>query len=97
MSGPKTRVTDLAGLEDVMVSASAPSVRDNGDALEVDDLWRDTSTIPQTWKVWDGTDWQSMGGADTGRVWMPLTTVVAGEPELVWDDDDSLIPTEVPT
>jgi hypothetical protein len=29
-------------------------------------------------------------------VWMPLTTVVAGEPELVWDDDDSLIPTLVP-
>lgn len=31
-----------------------------------------------------------------GGVWMPLTTVVAGEPELVWDDDDSLIPTKVP-
>lgn len=31
-----------------------------------------------------------------GRVWMPLTTVVSGTPELVWDDDDSLVPTEVP-
>jgi hypothetical protein len=26
---------------------------------------------------------------------MPLTTVVDGEPVLVWDDDDSLIPTLV--
>lgn len=34
---------------------------------------------------------------NTRRVWMPLTTVVAGAPELVWDDDDSLIPTEVST
>jgi hypothetical protein len=32
--------------------------------------------------------------ADT-HVWMPLTTVVDGEPVLVWDDDDSLIPTLV--
>lgn len=30
------------------------------------------------------------------RVWLPLTTVVAGEPQLVWDDDNSLIPTQVP-
>lgn len=30
-------------------------------------------------------------------IWMPLTTVdTAGDPVLVWDDDDSLIPTEVP-
>jgi hypothetical protein len=30
------------------------------------------------------------------RAWMPLTTVVAGEPELVWGSDDGLIPTHVP-
>lgn len=30
------------------------------------------------------------------HVWMPLTTVVGGVPELVWEDDDSLIPTKVP-
>lgn len=34
--------------------------------------------------------------ADATHVWMPLTTVVGGVPELVWDADDSLIPTLVP-
>lgn len=34
--------------------------------------------------------------ADDTVVWMPLTTVVAGDPELVWDGDDSLIPTLTP-
>ena len=34
--------------------------------------------------------------ADDVAVWMPLTTVVGGVPELVWDSDDSLIPTLVP-
>lgn len=29
-------------------------------------------------------------------VWMPLTTVLAGVPQLVWDDDDNLIPTLTP-
>ena len=29
-------------------------------------------------------------------VWMPLTTVTGGVPELVWDADDSLIPTLTP-
>jgi hypothetical protein len=36
----------------------------------------------------------SSPASDT-HVWMPLTTVVDGEPVLVWDDDDSLIPTLV--
>jgi hypothetical protein len=40
----------------------------------------------------DGADW-----VNTRRVWMPLTTVIAGVPEFVWDSDDSLVPTEVPT
>lgn len=34
--------------------------------------------------------------ADDTQVWMPLTTVDGGEPVLVWDGDDSLIPTLVP-
>lgn len=34
--------------------------------------------------------------ADDTHVWMPLTTVVGGVPELVWDGDNSLIPTLVP-
>lgn len=27
------------------------------------------------------------------KAWMPLTTVVSGVPDLVWDGDDELIPT----
>lgn len=34
--------------------------------------------------------------APATHVWMPLTSVVGGEPVLVWDGDDSLIPTYVP-
>lgn len=34
--------------------------------------------------------------ADDALVWMPLTTVVGGVPELVWDANDSLIPTLEP-
>ena len=30
------------------------------------------------------------------RAWLPLTTVVSGEPELVWNEHDGLIPTHVP-
>lgn len=33
---------------------------------------------------------------DDDLVWMPLTTVDGGEPVLVWDGDDSLIPTLTP-
>ncbi len=45
-----------------------------------------------TWVVGPG------GGdpADDTYAWMPLTTVVAGEPVLVWDGDDNLIPTLTP-
>jgi hypothetical protein len=35
-------------------------------------------------------------GSPAGAIWMPLTTVVAGVPQLVWDANDSLIPTLVP-
>jgi hypothetical protein len=34
--------------------------------------------------------------ADDLVVWMPLTTVVSSVPELVWDADNSLIPTLTP-
>jgi len=42
-------------------------------------------------------DWQPSGSPvlDTAA-WLPLTAVVGGVPELVWDDDDSLIPTLTP-
>ncbi len=33
---------------------------------------------------------------DDAQVWMPLTTVVAGVPDLVWDGTDNLIPTLTP-
>jgi hypothetical protein len=31
--------------------------------------------------------------ADDPTVWLPLTTVIGGVPDLVWDANDSLIPT----
>jgi hypothetical protein len=46
-----------------------------------------------------GLKWDSPPGGDPGDdayVWMPLTTVVGSDPELVWDGDDSLIPTLTP-
>lgn len=43
----------------------------------------------------DGADGAGSDPADDTQVWMPLTTVVGGTPELVWDGDDSLIPTLV--
>jgi len=45
---------------------------------------------PPTWESGSGNP------ALDAHVWMPLTSVVGGEPVLVWDDDDSLIPTLVP-
>lgn len=34
--------------------------------------------------------------AAPARAWLPLTTTVAGVPELVWETDDQLVPTHVP-
>lgn len=49
--------------------------------------------------VWDGTAGQyvpsDVSGA-AGRLLAPLTTMVGGVPELVWDDNDNLVMTEVP-
>ena len=38
----------------------------------------------------------SSNPADDPAVWLPLTTVSGGNPELVWDADDNLIPTLTP-
>lgn len=47
--------------------------------------------------TFDGTDFvPETPGASATHVWMPLTTVVGGVPDLVWDANDSLIPTWVP-
>lgn len=42
----------------------------------------------------DGT-WKVPASTTTTAL-VPLTTTVAGEPALVWDDDDNLVMTEVP-
>jgi hypothetical protein len=39
-------------------------------------------------------EWAPGGG---GATLVPLTTTVSGVPELVWDDNDNLVMTEVPT
>lgn len=55
-------------------------------------------------KIGDGvTAWNDLpyytagdGGGTPTTAHVPLTTVVGGVPELVWDADDSLVLTEVP-
>lgn len=63
-------------------------------AIDLADLADVTITAPGAGDRlrWDGTAWRN-----TRAVWLPLTSVVSGDPVLVWDDDDGLIPTEVPT
>jgi hypothetical protein len=47
--------------------------------------------------TYTGAGWENVPPAgSTSTAWMPLSTVVGGTPELVWDADDSLIPTSVP-
>lgn len=69
---------------------SAPVAIETGKTTHLILYSRDGGTV--IWGSPGGT-----GGAsptDT-QAWMPLTTVVGGSPELVWDADDSLIPTYV--
>lgn len=43
-----------------------------------------------------GTNMQTLIDQLAAAVLVPLTTSVGGVPELVWDDDDQLVMTEVP-
>jgi hypothetical protein len=60
----------------------------------------DTGVVYQS----DGTGWATWatagggGGASPSDTagWLPLTTVLGGVPDLVWDAGDSLIPTYTP-
>lgn len=63
----------------------------------------DTTTPPAEGQVpvWDDTLGKYVPGTPTGggsstTALVPLTTVVGGVPELVWDDDNNLVMTEVP-
>jgi hypothetical protein len=47
------------------------------------------------WETWATAGGGGASPADTAG-WMPLTTVVGGVPELVWESTDSLIPTYGP-
>jgi hypothetical protein len=52
-----------------------------------------SGTTPRAW-IWGVADQTASGGTPAGAV-LPLTAVDGGVPGLVWDDDNSLIPTEV--
>jgi hypothetical protein len=58
----------------------------------------DTSSYE--WRSWLESGSGSGGGGGTSPAdlagWMPLTTVVGGVPDLVWDSTDNLIPTYGP-
>ena len=69
----------------------------------------DDGTVYQAvYQAADGTtDWETWATAGTGgggggtspadtAGWMPLTTVLGGVPDLVWDADNNLIPTYGP-
>lgn len=45
--------------------------------------------------VADLDDLSAAIGSGGTTIFLPLTTVVAGEPQLVWDGDDSLVLTEI--
>lgn len=64
MGLPSNRVTHLRELADVQVSATEPATRDNGDALQDDDLWLDLSVAPRVWRTYDSSvpGYVAMGG-----------------------------------
>lgn len=96
------RVEALGHLVNVMVSSTEPTVRDNGDALEADDLWLDLGSSPQEWKAWDGSAFQTIGGGGGGSdadaihdnvageiAALTLVTAASGDHVLVEDASDS--------
>ncbi len=73
---------DDDGAEGALVALSGPPV-DGGVPTYDAGTQKHTSQVPGS------------PAADVS-VWMPLTTVVGGEPVLVWDGSDQLIPTLTP-
>jgi len=68
------------------------------DLTDVDISSPSDGDVP-TWDSGTGTWIAGPGGGfpvDDTSIWMPLTTIMDGEPVLVWDGDDSLIPTLLP-
>lgn len=93
------RVEALPHLVDMFVSSTEPTVRDNGDALETDDVWLDLSGGTKVWQIYDGADWQTMGsGSDADAIHdnvageiaaLTLVTAASGDHVLVEDASDS--------
>lgn len=68
----------------------------DSDQLELSvDLYDLGEEYAVAWLDWAGVTGGGAGPADTAA-WLPLTTVVGGTPELVWDATDELIPTFTP-
>lgn len=80
--------TSLEGLADVDVTTVAPA---DGDTL----VWDPTAGPTGTGAYVPGAVSAPPATLEPTRL-VPLTTVVGGVPELVWDEDNNLVMTEVP-
>lgn len=100
-SGAHFAATDVEAALAEEATAREAHVADTTDAHDASAI-----SITDSGGYFTGTDveaaLQELGAAPSGSpaddtfVWMPLTTIDGGEPVLVWDGDDSLIPDLVP-
>ncbi len=68
MGLPENVLTHLDELADVILSATEPAARNNGDALVGNEVWLDLGSDPVAWKLYDaGTSgWVDIGSSGSG-------------------------------
>ncbi len=103
--GGGSGVTDISTTSPIVASGATGSVALSHDVSGVTAAYGDATHVPVVTFDAEGhataasTVALSIPSSDPStdtKVWMPLTTVVGGVPQLVWDANNSLIPTLVP-